>query len=75
MQFLLTESGNDGLIVEEREIRMCARYSLTKEEITLIIGEIEVVINILARYNIAPSHPQKLNQPIYARKEIVREVQ
>jgi hypothetical protein len=33
---------------------MCARYSLTKEEITMIIGEIEVVIKIQARYNIAP---------------------
>lgn len=33
---------------------MCARYSLTKEEITIQIGEIEVVIKIAARYNIAP---------------------
>jgi putative SOS response-associated peptidase YedK len=33
---------------------MCARYSLTKEAITIIIGEIEIVINIKARYNIAP---------------------
>ena len=34
---------------------MCARYSLTKESITIIIGEIEVVIAIKARYNIAPA--------------------
>jgi hypothetical protein len=33
--------------------QMCARYSLTKEQITMLIGEIEVVINIGARYNIA----------------------
>lgn len=35
--------------------QMCARYSLTKEQITMIIGELEVVINIGARYNIAPT--------------------
>jgi hypothetical protein len=35
--------------------QMCARYSLTKEQITILIGEIEVVINIGARYNIAPT--------------------
>jgi putative SOS response-associated peptidase YedK len=34
---------------------MCARYSLTKEQITMLIGEIEVIINIGARYNIAPT--------------------
>ena len=34
---------------------MCARYSLTKEEIKILIGEIEVIINIGARYNIAPT--------------------
>jgi putative SOS response-associated peptidase YedK len=34
---------------------MCARYSLTKEQITILIGEIEVIINIGARYNIAPT--------------------
>jgi putative SOS response-associated peptidase YedK len=34
---------------------MCARYSLTKEQITMLIGQIEVVINIAARYNIAPT--------------------
>ena len=34
---------------------MCARYSLTKEQITMIIGEIEVIFNIGARYNIAPT--------------------
>jgi hypothetical protein len=28
---------------------MCARYSLTQEQITILIGEIEVVINIGAR--------------------------
>jgi len=35
--------------------QMCARYSLTKEQITMLIGEIEVIINIGARYNIAPT--------------------
>jgi len=35
--------------------QMCARYSLSKEQITMLIGEIEVVINIGARYNIAPT--------------------
>src|ERR1035437_4478157 len=35
--------------------QMCARYSLTKEQITILIGEIEVIINIGARYNIAPT--------------------
>ncbi|HXE41864.1 MAG TPA: SOS response-associated peptidase [Candidatus Baltobacteraceae bacterium] len=34
---------------------MCARYSLTKDQITMLIGEIEVIINIAARYNIAPT--------------------
>jgi len=34
---------------------MCARYSLTKEEITILMGEIEVIIKIGARYNIAPT--------------------
>ena len=34
---------------------MCARYGLTKERITMLIGEIEVIINIGARYNIAPT--------------------
>jgi putative SOS response-associated peptidase YedK len=34
---------------------MCARYSLTKEQITLLIGEIEEIINLGARYNIAPT--------------------
>ena len=29
---------------------MCARYSLTKEQITMLIGEIEVIINLGARY-------------------------
>jgi hypothetical protein len=33
--------------------QMCARYCLTKEQITMLIGEIEVVINIGARYNIS----------------------
>lgn len=33
--------------------QMCARYSLTKEQITMLIGEIEVIINLGARYNIA----------------------
>jgi putative SOS response-associated peptidase YedK len=35
--------------------QMCARYSLTKEQITMLIGEIEVIINLGARYNIAPT--------------------
>ncbi len=35
--------------------QMCARYSLSKEQITMLIGEIEVIINIGARYNIAPT--------------------
>jgi len=30
-------------------------FSLTKEQITMLIGEIEVIINIGARYNIAPT--------------------
>jgi len=34
---------------------MCARYSLTQEQITILIGEVEVVINLAARYNIAPT--------------------
>ena len=34
---------------------MCARYSLTKEELTILIGEIEVIIKLGARYNIAPT--------------------
>jgi putative SOS response-associated peptidase YedK len=34
---------------------MCARHSLTKEEIRIIIGEVEAVIKIQARFNIAPS--------------------
>src|ERR1035437_6412818 len=34
---------------------MCARYSLTKDQITMLIGEIEVIINIGVRYNIAPT--------------------
>lgn len=34
---------------------MCARYSLTKDQLTILIGEIEVIINIAARYNIAPT--------------------
>jgi hypothetical protein len=29
--------------------QMCARYSLTKEQITMLIGEIEVIINVGAR--------------------------
>ena len=33
--------------------QMCAPYSLTQEEITILIGEIEVIINLAARYNIA----------------------
>ena len=33
---------------------MCARYSLTQEGITILIGEIEVIINLGARYNLAP---------------------
>ncbi len=33
---------------------MCARYSLTKEGITILIGEIEIILAIGARYNIAP---------------------
>jgi putative SOS response-associated peptidase YedK len=33
---------------------MCARYSLTKEGISILIGEIEIIISIGARYNIAP---------------------
>jgi putative SOS response-associated peptidase YedK len=40
--------------VVEHEPQMCARYSLTKEQITILIGEIEVIIKIGARYNIAP---------------------
>ena len=35
--------------------QMCTRYSLTKEQITMLIGEIEVIINLGARYNIAPT--------------------
>ena len=35
--------------------QMCARYSLTQEEIAILIGEVEVIINIGARYNIAPT--------------------
>jgi len=35
--------------------QMCARYSLTKEQITMLIGEVEVIINLGARYNIAPT--------------------
>jgi putative SOS response-associated peptidase YedK len=31
------------------------RHSLTKEQLTMIIGEIEIIINIGARYNIAPT--------------------
>ncbi|MDR3458084.1 MAG: SOS response-associated peptidase [Verrucomicrobiae bacterium] len=34
---------------------MCARYSITKEEIRILIGEIEIIIAIGARYNIAPT--------------------
>jgi putative SOS response-associated peptidase YedK len=33
---------------------MCARYSLTKEGVTILIGEIEIILAIGARYNIAP---------------------
>jgi len=33
---------------------MCARYTLTKEELAILIGEIEIIINVGARYNIAP---------------------
>jgi putative SOS response-associated peptidase YedK len=33
---------------------MCARYSLTKEGLVITIGEIEIVIHVGARYNIAP---------------------
>ena len=33
---------------------MCARYSLTKEGIAILIGEIEIILAIGARYNIAP---------------------
>jgi hypothetical protein len=35
--------------------RMCARYSLTQEQITILIGEVEVVIKLAAGYNIAPT--------------------
>jgi putative SOS response-associated peptidase YedK len=34
---------------------MCARYSLTQEQIMMLIGEVEVVINLAARYNSAPT--------------------
>lgn len=33
---------------------MCTRYSLTKEGLVIAIGEIEIVIHVGARYNIAP---------------------
>ena len=33
---------------------MCARYSITKEGITITIGEYEVIISIGARFNVAP---------------------
>ncbi len=39
---------------------MCARYSLTKEGISILIGEIEIILSIGARYNIAP----KQNIPV-----------
>lgn len=34
---------------------MCARYSLTQEGISILIGEIEIILAIGARYNIAPT--------------------
>lgn len=34
---------------------MCARYSLTKDQLTILIGELEVIITLGARYNIAPA--------------------
>jgi putative SOS response-associated peptidase YedK len=34
---------------------MCARFSLTKDELTILIGEIEIIISLVARYNIAPA--------------------
>jgi len=41
--------------VDNIELQMCAHYSLTKEQISMLIGEIEVIINLGARYNIAPT--------------------
>ncbi len=52
---------------------MCARYSLTKDHITITIGEYEIVIAIKARYNIAPSQkaPVIVQTPTgYAVKEM-----
>ena len=34
---------------------MCARYSITKDTITIQIGEHVITINIKARYNVAPT--------------------
>jgi putative SOS response-associated peptidase YedK len=44
---------------------MCARYSLTKGELTILIGEVELIINVAARYNIAPTQiiPAIVNTP------------
>jgi hypothetical protein len=46
--------------------QMCARYSLTKEQITMLIGEIEVIINIGARGDAFVQFSFRPAQPVAA---------
>ncbi len=48
---------------------MCARFSITKEEITMLIGVVEVVIKIQARFNVAPRQ-KSLRLPARFQKRI-----
>ncbi len=53
---------------------MCARYSLTKEDLKILIGGHELIIDIDARYNIAPGQKVPVIVPDAMHKYTVTEM-